>query len=52
MMGSPRCKSHSKANKALVTDIAYISTGEGWLYLAGVKDVFTCELVGYAMGRA
>jgi len=28
----------------------YIATGEGWLYLAGVKDVFTCELVGYAMG--
>jgi putative transposase len=28
----------------------YITTGEGWLYLAGVKDVCTCELVGYAMG--
>ena len=25
-------------------------TDEGWLYLAGVKDIFTCELVGYAMG--
>jgi len=25
-------------------------TDEGWLYLAGVKDVFTCELVGYATG--
>ena len=33
-----------------VTDITYIPTGEGWLYLAGVKDVFTCEIVGYAMG--
>ena len=22
---------------------------EGWLYLAGIKDVFTCEIVGYAM---
>lgn len=32
-----------------VTDITYIPTGEGWLYLAGVKDVFTCEIVGYAM---
>ncbi|TCU81239.1 integrase-like protein [Iodobacter fluviatilis] len=28
----------------------YIPTGEGWLYLAGIKDVFTCEIVGYAMG--
>ena len=40
----------TRPNEAWVTDITYISTGEGWLYLAGVKDVFTCELVGYAMG--
>lgn len=33
-----------------VTDISYIPTAEGWLYLAGVKDVFTCEIIGYAMG--
>lgn len=33
-----------------VSDITYISTDEGWLYLAGIKDVFTCEIVGYAMG--
>jgi putative transposase len=33
------------------TDITYIPTGEGWLYLAGVKDQFTCEIVGYAMGE-
>jgi putative transposase len=32
-----------------VTDLTYVATGEGWLYLAGVKDVFTCEIVGYAM---
>lgn len=38
-------------NEVWVTDITYVSTGEGWLYLAGVKDVFTCELVGYAMGE-
>jgi transposase InsO family protein len=38
-------------NEAWVTDITYVATGEGWLYLAGVKDVFTCELVGYAMGE-
>ena len=34
-----------------LTDITYIATDEGWLYLAGVKDVFTCEIVGYAMGE-
>ena len=36
-------------NQVWVTDITYIPTAEGWLYLAGVKDVFTCEIVGYAM---
>lgn len=38
-------------NEVWVTDITYIPTGEGWLYLAGVKDVFTCEIVGYAMAE-
>ncbi len=32
-------------------DITYIPTGEGWLYLAGLKDVYTCEIVGYAMAE-
>jgi putative transposase len=31
------------------TDLTYIATGEGWLYLAGVKDFATPEIVGYAM---
>lgn len=29
----------------------YIPTDEGWLYLAGVKDLFNGELVGYAMNH-
>lgn len=37
-------------NKVWVTDITYIPTGEGWLYLAGHKDMCTGEIVGYAMG--
>lgn len=41
----------SSPNEVWVTDITYIPTGEGWLYLAGVKDVFTCEIVGYAMSK-
>ncbi len=36
--------------KVWVTDITYIPTDEGWLYLAGHKDLFTGQLVGYAMG--
>lgn len=38
-------------NQVWVTDITYIPTQEGWLYLAGIKDVYTCEMVGYAMGE-
>jgi transposase InsO family protein len=36
-------------DKIWVTDITYIPTEEGWLYLAGHKDIFTKEIVGYAM---
>ena len=40
----------TRPNETWVTDITYVLTEEGWLYLAGVKDLYTCELVGYAMG--
>ncbi|MGC8658808.1 MAG: DDE-type integrase/transposase/recombinase [Desulfomonilaceae bacterium] len=33
-----------------MTDITYIWTDEGWLYLAGHKDLYTRAIVGYAMG--
>lgn len=41
----------SRPNETWVTDITYVETAEGWLYLAGVKDLHTCELVGHAMGH-
>ena len=34
-----------------MSDITYVPTDEGWLYLAGHKDLFTKEIVGYAMGE-
>ena len=37
-------------SEAWVSDITYISTDEGWLYLAGYKDLFNGEIVGYALG--
>lgn len=40
----------TEPNKVWVTDITYIPTGEGWLYLAGHKDICTGEIVGHAMG--
>jgi transposase InsO family protein len=41
-----------KPNKVWLSGITYIPTDEGWLYLAGHKDMFTGEIVGYAMGVA
>ena len=38
-------------NKVWLSDITYIPTDEGWLYLAGHKDLFNNEIVGYAMGE-
>ena len=40
-----------RPNAVWVTDITYIPTDEGWLYLAGHKDLFNGEIVGYAMGE-
>ena len=37
-------------NKVWVTDITYIRTDEGWLYLAIVKDLFDRQIVGCATG--
>jgi transposase InsO family protein len=39
----------TRPNETWVTDITYVPTAEGWLYLAGIKDLFTCEVVGHAM---
>jgi len=38
-------------NAVWVSDITYVPTDEGWLYMAGHKDLFTSEIVGYAMGE-
>ncbi len=40
-----------RPNTVWVSDITYVPTDEGWLYLAGHKDLFTGEIVGYAMGE-
>ena len=37
-------------NKVWVTDITYIRTHEGWLYLAAVMDLFSRQIVGWSMG--
>jgi putative transposase len=37
-------------DRVWVTDITYISTSEGWLYLAVVIDLFSRRVVGWSMG--
>jgi len=39
-----------KPNTVWVSDITYVPTAEGWLYVAGHKDLFSGNVVGYAMG--
>ncbi|MEX0959537.1 MAG: IS3 family transposase [Burkholderiales bacterium] len=39
----------SKPNKAWVTDMTYIRTWQGWLYLAVVMDLFSRKIVGWSM---
>ena len=35
-------------NRVWLADIAYIATGEGWLYLAAVLDLATRKIVGWS----
>jgi putative transposase len=37
------------ANSAYVSDITYIWTQEGWLYLAAVMDLYSRKIVGWSM---
>jgi transposase InsO family protein len=38
-------------NRAWTTDITYLSTDEGWLYLAAIVDLGTRRIVGWAMSE-
>jgi len=38
----------TRRNKAWVTDITYIRTWQGWLYLAVVMDLFSRKIVGWS----
>jgi len=40
----------AQPNQSWVTDITYIRTHEGWLYLAVVVDLFSRQVVGWSMG--
>lgn len=39
------------ANERWVADMTYVATGEGWLYVAAVLDLFSRRIVGLAMSE-
>lgn len=41
--------SYARPNQAWVTDITYIKTAEGWLFLAIVLDLFSRQVIGWSM---
>jgi hypothetical protein len=38
-----------RPNQVWLADITYVPTGEGWLYLAVILDLFTRKVVGWSM---
>jgi transposase InsO family protein len=40
-----------RSNCVWVSDITYVPTAEGWLYLAIVMDLFSRRVVGWSMGK-
>lgn len=42
----------AQPNQAWVSDMTYIRTAEGWLYLAVVLDLYSRKVVGWAMAPA
>ncbi len=48
--GTPRIKA-DRPNQKWVTDITYLPTTEGWLYLATVMDLFSRKMVGWALNE-
>jgi putative transposase len=39
----------SRINEVWATDITYVPTDEGWLYLAGMIDVYSRKIVGWSV---
>ena len=46
-----RCFQTEKPNLVWVSDITYIKTMEGWLYVAVVMDLYSRKIVGWALAR-
>ena len=42
----------AKPNEVWLSDITFIPTREGWLYLAAVEDLYSRRVVGWSMGTS
>ena len=47
----PALPAPTAPNQVWLGDITYIATEEGWLYLAGILDLYSRRLVGWAMSE-
>ena len=47
----PELPAPSAPNQIWLGDITYIATEEGWLYLAGILDLYSRRLAGWAMSE-
>ena len=47
-----RCFDADRPNQKWVSDVSFIETREGWLYLATVMDLFSRKIVGWSMSKS
>ena len=40
-----------KINQVWTSDITYVWTKEGWLYLAVVMDIYSRKIIGWSLGN-
>jgi len=46
-----RCFQVQRPNQCWLSDVTYVPTREGWLYMAAVLDLYSRAVVGWAMDR-
>jgi len=47
----PALPAPSAPNQVWLGDITYVATEEGWLYLAGILDLYSRRIIGWAMSK-